>query len=348
MSRPPTMDRRPTARGRARPAGFTLIELLVAIGIIVVLVGILLPVIGNVRNQGYVASTQAFISQLSAACEAYQTDFRAYPGPLPLGQIGPGVGTLTSAGGPGKVAIAVPPGYDSSPAGGANEGITGAENLVLGLAGGLKNVAGTITYDPTLVGSGASSLNINQPKRYRPYLDATNLSFRDGASGKTGRYMDLGATAGDTIIPEFLDRFPESMPILYLRASAGSSATGTLTDFNNSVVTNSGTGSQYDVKEIAGYTTTAIGSGRTLKASDYTTPADYDDLTKKHGLQGVDLGATFDSQKPFNAYPYFRSTGASGTTPVARQKDAFVLIAAGKDRVYGTDDDITNFGKVRQ
>jgi hypothetical protein len=40
------------------------------------------------------------------------------------------------------------------------------------------------------------------------------------------------------------------------------------------------------------------------------------------------------------------------TTPpgnqVAREKDKYILISAGPDRVYGTDDDITNFGSVAQ
>ena len=59
-------------RGRrrgGRPDGFTLIELLVVIGIIVLLIGILVPVASKVRTSARVASTQAFLNSLSSAIE---------------------------------------------------------------------------------------------------------------------------------------------------------------------------------------------------------------------------------------------------------------------------------------
>ena len=44
---------------------------------------------------------------------------------------------------------------------------------------------------------------------------------------------------------------------------------------------------------------------------------------------------------PYDAYPYFENPSMPNTP---RQKDGYVLISAGTDRVYGTPDDITNFG----
>jgi hypothetical protein len=56
---------------------------------------------------------------------------------------------------------------------------------------------------------------------------------------------------------------------------------------------------------------------------------------------------------PYDAYAYFTNyalpvpTQANpGIIPTPRQKDRYIIISAGKDRVYGTDDDITNFGSV--
>jgi hypothetical protein len=59
---------------------------------------------------------------------------------------------------------------------------------------------------------------------------------------------------------------------------------------------------------------------------------------------------------PYDCFPYFRDPALSNAQPptgtghpgphVARQKDRFILISAGPDRVYGTSDDITNFGPV--
>src|SRR5262245_10863350 len=62
---------------------FTTIELLVVIGIIVALIGILIPVVGKVRESAKATDTAALIQQLGGAIEQYYSDFRAYPGPLP-------------------------------------------------------------------------------------------------------------------------------------------------------------------------------------------------------------------------------------------------------------------------
>src|SRR4051812_3786557 len=60
--------------------GFTLVELLVVIGIIIVLIGILLPVLGHVRKAAWGASSQASIMNLASAIERYRQEFNAYPG----------------------------------------------------------------------------------------------------------------------------------------------------------------------------------------------------------------------------------------------------------------------------
>ena len=58
---------------------------------------------------------------------------------------------------------------------------------------------------------------------------------------------------------------------------------------------------------------------------------------------------------PYDAFPYFQnraipptSTNAAdrNRTGTPRNKDKYILISAGSDRVYGTPDDITNFGSV--
>ena len=57
-------------------------------------------------------------------------------------------------------------------------------------------------------------------------------------------------------------------------------------------------------------------------------------------------------QYPLQAFAYLRNHALSGgpepfTAPnIARNKDSFILISAGTDRIYGTADDITNFGDV--
>src|SRR5688500_11671252 len=77
------MGNRQSAIGR----GFTLVELLVVIGIIVLLVGILLPVVHGVRKSAYAAASGQQIARLNAAIQAYYGDHKAYPGPLSNDQI---------------------------------------------------------------------------------------------------------------------------------------------------------------------------------------------------------------------------------------------------------------------
>ena len=324
----------------AGPAGFTLIELLVAIGIITVLIGILVPVVARVRITAQEASTKNFLNQLEAACEAYQLNFSAYPGPLANDQLGP---MPTGAALP--VVNLSSGSYDTT----ALSNVTGSENLVLGVLGGLKyNSAangGAIQYDPSFVGTGPSSLNSRNPKRYQAYVDGSKyLSWRTDNNMKTGRFSD-GTMAKDSIIPEFVDQFTDPLPILYLRArigADGNTVNGKVTNSptDNPVVTvgiangNPPPDPQYDLNQIVGYTLPGIGIGRKYPTGGLT--------------EVTSTNPTLPNAPPYpDAYAYFLNPQSTANQPAARQKDGYILISAGRDRVYGTADDITNFGSVR-
>jgi type II secretory pathway pseudopilin PulG len=73
---------RPRATPRARSIrvpGFTLVELLVVIGIIVLLIGILLPMIARAYRQSQRARIASDLNAISAALEDYKHDFGDYP-----------------------------------------------------------------------------------------------------------------------------------------------------------------------------------------------------------------------------------------------------------------------------
>jgi prepilin-type N-terminal cleavage/methylation domain-containing protein len=341
-------------RQHNRQGGFTLVELLVVIGIIVILIAILLPVVSKVRTEAYSANTLNTIQQLSSACERYYQDFGAYPGPISNDDL------------EGLNGVALPSGLQ----------ITSSENLVLGLMGGLYYNTSTsaVNFSAQYVGGGPLNLNPQNPGGTAAYMANKYLS--------TGLYQYQGLIGcSDTIVPEFLDAFPDAMPILYMRARKGahgivSNAWGLSGNQKNyqggSAITDYVTGVtahyQYDVSEICPYTTSAIGVPQPAGA----TPA-------YHGLEGLDSAFIYESSPqalstaanptpnaayyatPWydNAIDYLYNSGVNpGTGPASpsayddyygapQKPDGFILISAGPDRCYGTADDLTNFGNVR-
>jgi type II secretory pathway pseudopilin PulG len=177
-------------RNRPRQLAFSLAELLVVIGIIAVLVSVLIPVVSGVRRKAREADTRSLISQLQSAIEKYHQDHRAYPGPIPNNLIWNANANAGSFGATFTVPTPPPPGFDMT-VGNLYTQITGAENLLLGLNGGLRATAAAgggidLIYDPTLVGRGPQSLNPLSPKRMEPYIAGAQLSWRETTNGKTG------------------------------------------------------------------------------------------------------------------------------------------------------------------
>ena len=354
----PCRPRRPRRRrplGGGFSSGFSLVELMTVLAIITVLITILIPTVKKVRDHSRIAGAKNQIMQINAAIERFYQEQGRYPGPLPDSALA----TDMRAGNPPK------PGIRVAGAAMADEGkITQAENLVLGLFGGLKWVTGgsgyELTYDPAMVGKGMIGMNPNQPKKSQPYLDDLkmlsdfpgNHTDPNNANWPGEPYKDGAGTADDSRIPEILDNFSYRMPILYLRAHVG--ANGIAVDD-----TAVNPPAQYVLSDMLPYTKGSFGSigeGKDIDADDYKNPKVAPSPgVFPHGLQSADNTKNMDKtdtanfQFPYDAYPYFASPTdpqplPTRTTP--RKKDAFILISAGLDRVYGTADDITNFGSV--
>ncbi len=230
----------PTLRPQTRAdrSAFTLVELLVVIGILIILMGLLLPVISHVRIAVYKTDTQNEIDQIASACNQYYATFNAYPGPFSNDQLETNSNRLPlffleTYNNTNNTFSAPTPAL-----------VTGSENLVLGLMGGLRagDQANRWALSPTEVGLGPLSLNPASPSRtpaffpngstYLLWCQKTGLAAGNPVVQSTSyqpayynflitsRFTDQAQNkANDTCIPEFVDRFPVPgpMPILYLR-----------------------------------------------------------------------------------------------------------------------------------
>jgi hypothetical protein len=215
--------------------------------------------------------------------------------------------------------------------------------------------------------------------------------------GKGASFADSAQRSpSDAMIPVFLDKYSEPLPILYMRTNAGATAVVgigsclTTTDMNGPMFDDSGllkdttSGvsviAQYDLRQVFDYTlnpnNNASGSGSLIGTAATSTKNGYP--MNHHGLQGVGSLTTYtiDTDVPAasnngwetgggagkNGAAYLRdpnfridttnlnnnydTTATNTHNGVARQKDGYILISAGPDRLYGTSDDVINPGPL--
>lgn len=302
--------------------GFTLVELLVVIGIIVILIGILLPVAANVRKKGWVTSTNQEMSRIGSACQAYYNDFHAYPGPMPESSLD---GDVTSPTTPTGVT--------------GMSNLTSSQNLTLGLLGGLTLSANNqlpIIFPTPLpppaqsqITAGPENLNPLNPKQFTAYMDVTPDELPTNNAGTYTSYLTVRGVSTTYVVPEFLDHIPIDpapyhMPILYMRARVGAQG----------IVTVSGTTiSQYAFGQVGMYP-------QSLNNTVLFTNANFATADTSNGTPGTN-DFPIPSPNPGN-YPdsptiYLANPGFTGQP---RGRDSFILISAGSDHIFGTTDDI--------
>lgn len=191
-----------------RHAGFSITELLVVIGIIVLLVGLLLVALGNVRDAAKGTATESTMNSFAAACDAFQLEHGFYPGVVP------------------EQILAEDP------------QISGTENAMLHLMGGFvrrDDVSDDDWNNNYDAGEGWVQLDFAHSGPNSPYSIKVNTrEIGDGpvVNGTpyqpyfTPKETEFGRTVGEQLnepanvqIPDVLDAWGQ--PIIYLRQARG-------------------------------------------------------------------------------------------------------------------------------
>ena len=290
--------------------GFTIVELLTVIAIIAMLIGVLIPTLTMIKNKAKITQQQAHFNTIEMAIMAFKNDFGDYP---------PSV---------------TPSGWDV--------GYTGAQLLTEALLGwdlmGFHpdsdwmpdgwNFNDTNDIYQSTFPSGPGDTNLEQRKG--PYLElskANVFKVRSSTPGTSEALYD--AAAGISLAPDtyvLCDVFAvkkilvrdetkkAGTPILYYKANT-SSKTIEATPLNNNI---------YNALDNFALITESPILTR-------ETPPEYHPLGNAGGAYNFFYEYITDKNIPQTVRPW------------PYRADSYLLISAGPDGEYGTNDDVTNF-----
>jgi len=305
---------------------FTLIELLTVMAIIVVLIGILAPALSAARNRAKSTSIQAQIYAMTVGLESFRSDENKYPAS----------NAALYAADPQNPNLWM----DAWEVWDGAQHLQGAHLLVDALAG--RDFLGHDPLAPKVDPTGAIGTNYDRwntiNDRRQPYIPVDGVdttSILEPPEDADGVIPGLVQPTIDGVLCRvFRDKF--GFPILYYRSSpTANQHTPIVASTVAAPFTNYGDG-VYDGLDNVLFTSYA-GSPHMIDEADILLP-----LASATGVEVL----------PNNFAEFIRSFRASSyqlANPLLIDKarpvrsDSFILLSPGRDGIYGTIDDISNF-----
>jgi hypothetical protein len=180
--------------------------LLVVVGIIVVLIGLLVPALGLVRVRAQKTQSQALLNNLASNILAYQAQFAAFPGPMPAAVTTSG--SATKVNGAQNLMLGLTYSFTQPPTPLSSITLPYPANASLRLKGGSADPSGPTNY--------AVIRPDGQPEQQSAYFSPTPAQVaNDGGPNK------VTATGLNDKMPMVIDNFPDPLPVLYFRRTPG-------------------------------------------------------------------------------------------------------------------------------
>lgn len=295
---------------KRKKTGLTLVELLVVLAIIALLVGVLIPALSAVRNMAKETKQKGQLTTIALALTAFRSDYGDYP-PSAGWYYTPAPGGPLDYCGAQKLAEDIL-GWD----------LLGFHPGSVWHADGLDGADGPGTYDPAKTrDDNGDGVPDTLSERDGPYLElATTNAFKLGITAQHDGLFDFGlinsplAPAADTFV--ICDVFGVKKVVLANGKTVRAGAPILYYRARTSAVTIDGI---YDVRD-----------------NDALVVAKQQVDGREHPLA-----------RPANQFQFFYDyirDPRIDARPWPYRPDSYILISAGADGLYGTSDDIRNFG----